>query len=117
MSDDTWIRTWNGKALQVDNTIRSTDFHTTYYANNVWTITSAARLENSTTLIYGFDTSSNSINTYLRVTNITLKVKKDTSINYNAFQVTADETRCFNYFNMKDGAEVSAGKFLVETTD
>ena len=117
MSDDTWIRTWNGKALQVDNTIRSTDFNTTYYANNVWTITSAARLENSTTLIYGFGTSSNSINTYLRGTNITLQVKKDTSINYNAFQVTADETRCFNYFNMKDGAEVSAGKFLVKTTD
>ena len=72
MSDDTWIRTWNGKALQVDNTIRSTDFNTTYYANNVWTITSAASLENSTTLIYGSGTSSNSINTYLRGTNITL---------------------------------------------
>ena len=114
MSDDTWIRTWAGKALQVDNTIRSTDFHTTYYANNVWTITSAARLENSTTLIYGFGTSSNSINTYLRGTNITLQVKKDTSINYNAFQVTADETRCFNYFNMKGGATVSKGNFTVQ---
>lgn len=114
MSDDTWIRTWAGKALQVDNTIRSTDFHTTYYANNVWTITSAARLENSTTLIYGFSTSSNNINTYLRGTNITLQVKNGTSINYNAFQVTADETRCFNYFNMKGGATVSNGNLTVQ---
>lgn len=114
MSDDTWIRTWAGKALQVDNTIRSTDFHTTYYANNVWTITSAAKLENSTTLIYGFSTSSNNINTYLRGTNITLQVKNGTSINYNAFQVTADETRCFNYFNMKGGATVSNGNLTVQ---
>ena len=114
MSDDTWIRTWNGKALQVDNTIRSTDFHTTYYANNVWTITSAARLENSTTLIYGFGTSSNSINTYLRGTNITLQVKKDTSINYNAFQVTADRIYCNNYCDMKNGAAVSGGNFTVQ---
>lgn len=114
MSDDTWIRTWAGKALQVDNTIRSTDFHTTYYANNVWTITSAARLENSTTLIYGFSTSSNSINTYLRGTNITLQVKKDTSINYNAFQVTADSIYCNNYCNMKNGAAVSGGDLTVQ---
>lgn len=114
MSDDTWIRTWAGKALQVDNIIRSTDFHTTYYANNIWTITSAARLENHTTLIYGFNTSSNYINTYLRGQNVTLQVKKDTSINYNAFQVTADETRCFNYFNMKGGATVSKGNFTVQ---
>lgn len=114
MSDDTWIRTWAGKALQVDNIIRSTDFHTTYYANDVWTITSAARLENHTTLIYGFNTSSNYINTYLRGQNVTLQVKKDTSINYNAFQVTADETRCFNYFNMKGGATVSKGNFTVQ---
>lgn len=114
MSDDTWIRTWAGKALQVDNTIRSTDFHTTYYANNVWTITSAARLENSTTLIYGFGTSSNSINTYLRGTNITLQVKKDTSINYNAFQVTADRIYCNNYCDMKNGAAVSGGNLTVQ---
>ena len=114
MSDDTWIRTWNGKALQVDNTIRSTDFNTTYYANNVWTITSAARLENSTTLIYGFSTSSNSINTYLRGTNITLQVKKDTSINYNAFQVTADRIYCNNYCDMKNGAAVSGGNLTVQ---
>ena len=72
MSDNTWIRTWAGKALQVDNTIRSTDFHTTYYANNVWTITSAAKLESANTLVYGTDTSSNSIDTYLRGTNVTL---------------------------------------------
>lgn len=117
MSDNTWIRTWAGKALQVDNTIRSTDFHTTYYANNVWTITSAARLENSTTLVYGTNTSSQSINTYLRGTNVILQVKNGANINYNAFQVTADETRCFNYYNMKNGAEVSAGKFLVKATD
>ena len=114
MSDDTWIRTWNGKALQVDNTIRSTDFNTTYYANNVWTITSAARLENSTTLIYGFSTSSNSINTYLRGTNITLQVKKGTSINYNAFQVTADRVYCNNYCDMKNGAAVSGGNLTVQ---
>ena len=114
MSDDTWIRTWNGKALQVDNTIRSTDFNTTYYANNVWTITSAARLENSTTLIYGFGTSSNSINTYLRGTNITLQVKKGTSINYNAFQVTADRIYCNNYCDMKNGAAVSGGNLTVQ---
>ena len=114
MSDDTWIRTWEGKALQVDNTIRSTDFHTTYYANNVWTITSAARLENSTTLIYGFSTSSNSINTYLRGTNITLQVKKGTSINYNAFQVTADRIYCNNYCDMKVGAAVSGGNLTVQ---
>lgn len=114
MSDDTWIRTWAGKALQVDNTIRSTDFHTTYYANNVWTITSAARLENSTTLIYGFSTSSNNINTYLRGTNITLQVKKDTSINYNAFQVTADRIYCNNYCDMKNGAAVSGGNLTVQ---
>lgn len=114
MSDDTWIRTWAGKALQVDNTIRSTDFHTTYYANNVWTITSAARLENSTTLIYGFSTSSNNINTYLRGTNITLQVKKDTSINYNAFQVTTDRIYCNNYCDMKVGAAVSGGNLTVQ---
>ena len=114
MSDNTWIRTWNGKALQVDNTIRSTDFHTTYYANNVWTITSAARLENSTTLIYGSNTSSNSINTYLRGTNVTLQVKKGTSINYNAFQVTANYIYCNNYCDMKVGAAVSGGNFTVQ---
>ena len=114
MSDNTWIRTWNGKALQVDNTIRSTDFNTTYYANNVWTITSAARLENSTTLIYGFSTSSNNINTYLRGTTVTLQVKKDTSINYNVFQVTADRIYCNNYCDMKNGAAVSGGNLTVQ---
>lgn len=113
MSDNTWIRTWAGKALQVDNTIRGTDFHTTYYANNVWTITSAARLENSTTLVYGTNTSSQSINTYLRGTNVTLQVKKDTSINYNALELTSDRINCNNYCDMKYGAAVSGGNFTV----
>ena len=114
MSDNTWIRTWAGKALQVDNTIRSTDFHTTYYANNVWTITSAARLENSTTLVYGTNTSSQSINTYLRGTNVTLQVKKGTSTNYNALQLTSDRIYCNNYCDMKYGAAVSGGNLTVQ---
>lgn len=113
MSDNTWIRTWNSKALYVNNAVRSTDLQ----VMNGDTSTSAAVLESAITLVYGSGTSSNYINTYLRGTNITLQVKKGTSVNYNAFQVTADETRCFNYFNMKNGAEVSAGKFLVKTTD
>lgn len=113
MSDNTWIRTWAGKALQVDNTIRSTDFHTTYYANNVWTITSAAKLENSTTLVYGTNTSSQSINTYLRGTNVTLQVKKGTSTNYNALQLTSDRIYCNNYCDMKYGAAVSGGNLTV----
>lgn len=113
MSDNTWIRTWAGKALQVDNTIRSTDFHTTYYANNVWTITSAARLENSTTLVYGTNTSSQSISTYLRGTNVTLQVKKGTSPNYNALQLTSDRINCNNYCDMKYGAAVSGGNLTV----
>lgn len=114
MSDNTWIRTWAGKALQVDNTIRSTDFHTTYYANNVWTITSAARLENSTTLVYGTNTSSQSINTYLRGTNVIMQVKKGTSINYNALQLTSDRIYCNNYCDMKYGAAVSGGNLTVQ---
>lgn len=114
MSDNTWIRTWAGKALQVDNTIRSTDFHTTYYANNVWTITSAARLENSTTLVYGTNTSSQSISTYLRGTNVTLQVKKGTSPNYNALQLTDTYIYCNNYCDMKYGAAVSGGNFTVQ---
>ena len=114
MSDNTWIRTWAGKALQVDNTIRSTDFHTTYYANNVWTITSAAKLENSTTLVYGTNTSSQSINTYLRGTNVTLQVKKGTSTNYNALQLTSDRIYCNNYCDMKYGAAVSGGNLTVQ---
>lgn len=115
MSDNTWIRTWAGKALQVDNTIRSTDFNTTHYANNVWTITSAAKLENPTTLVYGTSTSANNISTYLRGTNITLQVKKGTSINYNALQLTSDRIYCNNYFDMKYGAEVSGDHFTVQS--
>lgn len=110
MSDDTWIRTWNGKALQVDNTIRCTNLQVMYENISV----SAAKLENSTTLVYGTDTSLNSINTYLRGTNITLQVKKDTSINYNAFQVTADRIYCNNYCDMKNGAAVSGGDLTVQ---
>ena len=114
MSDNTWIRTLGDKALQVNNTIRSTDFHTTHYANNVWTIASAAKLENSTTLVYGTDAPSKSINTYLRGTNVTLQVKKGTSTNYNALQLTSDRINCNNYCNMKQGAEVSGGNFTVQ---
>lgn len=114
MSDNTWIRTWGGKALRVDNTIRSTDFHTTHYANNVWTIASAAKLENSTTLVYGTDTPLKSINTYLRGANVTLQVKKGTSTNYNALQLTSDRINCNNFCNMKCGAEVSGGNFTVQ---
>ena len=114
MSDNTWIRTWGDKALQVDNTIRSTDFHTTHYANNVQTIASAAKLENSTTLVYGTDTPLKSINTYLRGTNITLQVKKETSINYNVLQLTSDRINCNNYCDMKQGAEVSGGNLTVQ---
>ena len=114
MSDNTWIRTWGDKALQVDNTIRSTDFNTTHYANNVQTIASAAKLENSTTLVYGTDTPLKSINTYLRGTNITLQVKKETSINYNVLQLTSDRINCNNYCDMKQGAEVSGGNLTVQ---
>ena len=113
MSDNTWIRTWAGKALQVDNTIRSTDFNTTHYANNVWTITSAAKLESATNLVYGTNTSSQSISTYLRGTNVTLQVKKGTSINHNALQLTANYIYCNNYCDMKQGAVVSGGNFTV----
>lgn len=84
MSDNTWIRTWNNKALYVNNTIRSTDLQ----VMKGDTSTSAAVLKNSTTLVYGTDTSSNSIDTYIRGTEITLQVKNGTSVNYDAFQVT-----------------------------
>lgn len=114
MSDDTWIRTYNSKALQVDNTIRSKDFNTTYIdSNSKWTITSAAKLENSTTLVYGSSTTSNGINSYLRGTTVTLQVKKGTSINHNALQLTADYIYCNNYCDMKYGAVVSGGNFTV----
>lgn len=116
MTDTSWVRTFNNKGLCIKNTVKSNDLQVMYKGDET-IATSAAVLESATTLVYGTSTSSNSINTYLRGTNITLQVKKDTSINYNAFQVTADETRCFNYFNMKNGAEVSAGKFLVKATD
>ena len=110
MSDNTWIRTWNSTALYVNNTIRSTNYQAMYGNTSV----SAAKLESATTLVYGTDTSSNNINTYLRGTNITLQVKKDTSINYNAFQVTADRIYCNNYCDMKVGAAVSGGNLTVQ---
>lgn len=110
MSDNTWIRTWNSTALYVNNTIRSTNYQAMYGNTSV----SAAKLESATTLVYGTDTSSNSINTYLRGTNVTLQVKKGTSINYNAFQVTADRINCNNFCDMKQGAEVSGGNFTVQ---
>ena len=113
MSDNTWIRTWNGKALQVDNTIRSNNLQVMYKGDET-VVTSAAVLENAITLVYGTSTSSNSINTYLRGTNVTLQVKKGTSINYNAFQVTADYIYCNNYCDMKNGAAVSNGNFTVQ---
>lgn len=112
MTDTSWIRTFNNKGLCINNAVRSTDLQ----VMDGDISTSAAVLESATTLVYGTSTSSNSINTYMRGQNITLQVKNGTTINYNAFQVTADETRCFNYFNMKNGAEVSAGKFLVKAT-
>lgn len=110
MSDNTWIRTWNSTALYVNNTIRSTNYQAMYENTSV----SAAKLESATTLVYGTDTSLNSINTYLRGTTITLQVKKDTSINYNAFQVTADRIYCNNYCDMKVGAAVSGGNLTVQ---
>ena len=110
MSDNDWIRTWGSKALYVNNTIRSTNYQAMYGNTSV----SAAKLESATTLVYGTDTSSNSINTYLRGINITLQVKKDTSINYNAFQVTADRIYCNNYCDMKNGAAVSGGNLTVQ---
>ena len=110
MSDNDWIRTWGSKALYVNNTIRSTNYQVMYENTSV----SAAKLESATTLVYGTDTSSNSINTYLRGTTVTLQVKKDTSINYNAFQVTADRIYCNNYCDMKVGAAVSGGNLTVQ---
>lgn len=110
MSDSTWIKSWGSKALYVKNSIRCTNLQVMYEN----TVVSAARLENSTTLVYGDGTSSNSINTYLRGTNVTLQVKKGTSINYNALQLTDNYIYCNNFCNMKQGAEVSGGNFTVQ---
>lgn len=115
MSDDTWIRTYNSKALQVDNTIRSKDFNTTYIdSNSKWTITSAAKLENSTTLVYGSSTISNGINSYLRGTTVSIQVRTGTSANYSALYLTPDHIYCNNYCDMKYGAAVSGGSFTVQ---
>lgn len=113
MTDTSWIRTFNNKGLCIKNTVKSNDLQV-MYKDDETVATSAAVLESATTLVYGTSTSSNSINTYMRGQNITFQVKNGTTINYNAFQVTADETRCFNYFNMKSGATVSDGNFTVQ---
>lgn len=113
MTDTSWVRTFNNKGLCIKNTVKSNDLQV-MYKDDETVATSAAVLANATTLVYGISTSSNSINTYLRGQNITLQVKKDTSINYNAFQVTADHICCNNYCNMKVGATVSDGNFTVQ---
>ncbi len=109
MSDNDWIRTWGSKALYVNNTIRSTNYQAMYGSTSV----SAAKLESATALIYGTDTSSNSINSYLRGTTVTLQVKKGAFINYNALQLTDTYIYCNNYCDMKQGAAVSGGNFTV----
>lgn len=109
MSDKDWIRSWGSKALYINNSIRSTNYQVMYGSTSA----SAARLESTTTLVYGTDTSSNSINSYLRGTTVTLQVKKGTSINHNALQLTADYIYCNNYCDMKQGAVVSGGNFTV----
>ena len=109
MSDKDWIRSWGSKALYVNNTIRSTNYQAMYGSTSV----SAAKLESASSLVYGTDTSSNSINSYLRGTTVTLQVKKGTSINYSALALTADYIYCNNYCDMKYGAIVSGGNFTV----
>lgn len=111
MEDNTWIKTWSSKALYVNNTIRSTNYQAMYGSTSV----SAAKLESAAALIYGTDTSSQSINTYLRGTTVTLQVKKGTSINYNALQLTDTYIYCNNYCDMKQGASVSGGNLTVST--
>lgn len=110
MSDKDWIRSWGSKALYVNNTIRSTNYQAMYGSTSV----SAAKLESASSLVYGTDTSSNSINSYLRGTTVTLQVKKETSINYNALQLTSDRINCNNYCDMKYGAAVSGGNLTVQ---
>lgn len=109
MSDKDWIRSWGSKALYVNNTIRSTNYQAMYGSTSV----SAAKLESASSLVYGTDTSSNSINSYLRGTTVTLQVKKGTSINYSALQLTDTYIYCNNYCDMKYGAIVSRGNFTV----
>lgn len=109
MSDKDWIRTWGSKALYVNNTIRSINYQAMYGSTSV----SAAKLESATNLVYGTDTSSQSINTYLRGTTVTLQVKKGTSTNYNALQLTSDRIYCNNYCDMKYSVEVRGDHFTV----
>lgn len=109
MSDNTWIRTWGSKALYVNNTIRSINYQAMYGSTSV----SAAKLENATDLVYGTDTSSQSISTYLRGTNVIMQVKKGTSTNYNALQLTSDRIYCNNYCDMRYSVEVRGDHFTV----
>lgn len=111
MSDKDWIRSWGSKALYINNSIRSTNYQVMYGS----TVASAAKLESTTTLVYGTDTSSNSINSYLRGTTVTLQVKKGASINYNALQLTDTYIYCNNYCDMKYGAAVGGGNLTVST--
>lgn len=113
MTDTSWIRTFNNKGLCIKNTVKSNDLQV-MYKDDETVATSAAVLESATTLVYGTSTSSNSINTYMRGQNITFQVKNGTTINYNAFQITANRIYCNNYCDMKVGAAVSDGNFTVQ---
>lgn len=100
----------NSETSPTFNTAYATNYQAMYGSTSV----SAAKLESANTLVYGTDTSSQSINTYLRGTNVTLQVKKGTSTNYNALQLTSDRIYCNNYCDMKYGAAVSRGNLTVQ---
>ena len=100
----------NSETSPTFNTAYATNYQAMYGSTSV----SAAKLESANTLVYGTDTSSQSINTYLRGTNVTLQVKKGTSTNYNALQLTSDRIYCNNYCDMKYGAAVSGGNLTVQ---
>lgn len=99
----------NSETSPTFNTAYATNYQAMYGSTSV----SAAKLESANTLVYGTNTSSQSINTYLRGTNVTLQVKKGTSTNYNALQLTSDRINCNNYCDMKYGAAVSGGNLTV----
>ena len=99
----------NSETSPTFNTAYATNYQAMYGSTSV----SAAKLESANTLVYGTDTSSQSINTYLRGTNVIMQVKKGTSIKYNALQLTSDRINCNNYCDMKYGAAVSGGNFTV----
>ena len=100
----------NSETSPTFNTAYATNYQAMYGSTSV----SAAKLESANTLVYGTNTSSQSINTYLRGTNVTLQVKKGTSTNYNALQLTSDRIYCNNYCDMKYGAAVSGGNLTVQ---